>query len=1082
MIGMKLLGLPAGGLGLFLAAALILAFGQGGPRADERLLRLRNLGKAFYENPTTQLQAVEQFRQVVALNPKSNTDRLNYGLALLRAGQGGEGMAVLEAVQKADPKIPHTWFNLGIEYKKLGETAKAMGQLERMAALVPGEPITHYNLGVLYKAEGRAEEANAKFELAAKLDPNFAAPHFQLFNYYRQQGKAEEAKQALARFQDLKRRHEEAGTGNEDVEWSLYSEVVETVDAGLAAAAPAAEPRFAATALAGKVNPIAALQSIDLDGSGSSDVLAVAPERILVFRKGLTPAPQAALAGLQQILSAAVGDYDNDGLADLCVLTANGAVLFHNTKAGFERSKVPLPGGRYEFAVWLDYDHDYDLDLILFGSQTRLLRNQLPEGFTDRTADVPFEQAPALSATVTRLIPDTKSHDLVVTYRDRPAILYHDRLGGTFQPRTIGAVPAGAARIASTDLDNDSSPDLMWNTARGAGVAYNRDGGYRAGEWDVAGSFALIDTENRGVLDAVGSGWLHRNAGLGKFGPSVQPAGLPRNTTALAAADFDGDGLTDLAAVLADGTLQRVLNKTATRHNWVRVGLNGIKNLKLGYNSEVEVKAGPLYQKQIYRGLPLTFGLRSIQEIDTIRITWPNGLIQNETKAVPNRAVSYQEAQRLSGSCPIIWTWNGAGFEYVTDVLGVAPLGASAGDGKYFPVDHDEYVFIRGDQLRERDGRLDVRVTEELAEVSYLDQVRLMAVDHPAGVEIYSNDKWKSPPYPEFRLFGVTRRVYPRRATEDGARDVTARVLKTDESYPDGFRRTFQSVATRHALELDFAGAAAANRAALILRGWVDWADGSTFLAQAQATPGGLQPPQLQVKDAAGRWVTVLDDMGMPAGKPKTIAVDLTGKFLSASREVRIVTNLCIYWDEIFLSEQAEAPEARMTEWDAARAELGFRGFSKNVVHPLRLQPERFFYEPVSSTAPWNPTPGLYTRYGPVAELLSGVDDRLVILGAGDELRLSFDARRLPPLARGWKRDWLLKVDGWAKDRDANTAYSQSVEPLPFHGMTGYPYGAGEKFPASARHEEWKKQYNTRPALRLVRALNERGTETRRGH
>jgi hypothetical protein len=173
-------------------------------------------------------------------------------------------------------------------------------------------------------------------------------------------------------------------------------------------AAAAAEARFSATALPGRTNPVATLHLIDLDGSGSIDILVVAPEGITAYRKALTPVPQPAFSGLRQILSAAVGDYDNDGLADLVVLTAGGPVLFHNTKAGFERAQAQLPSGRYEAAVWLDYDHDYDLDLILLGSQTKLLRNQLPEGFADRTADVPFVQAPALSATVTRLLPDTK--------------------------------------------------------------------------------------------------------------------------------------------------------------------------------------------------------------------------------------------------------------------------------------------------------------------------------------------------------------------------------------------------------------------------------------------------------------------------------------------------------------------------------------------------------------------------------------------------------------------------------------------------------------------------------------------------
>ena len=117
----------------------------------------------------------------------------------------------------------------------------------------------------------------------------------------------------------------------------------------------------------------------------------------------------------------------------------------------------------------------------------------------------------------------------------------------------------------------------------------------------------------------------------------------------------------------------------------------------------------------------------------------------------------------------------------------------------------------------------------------------------------------------------------------------------------------------------------------------------------------------------------------------------------------------------------------------------------------------------------------MYTRYGDVTELLSGIDDRMVIMGSGDEVQLEFDAKSLPPLPSGWKRDFLLKFDGWAKDRDANTAYSQTVQPLPFHGMSSYPYSLDERFPDSAAHRQWKEKYNTRPALRLLRALNGTG-------
>jgi hypothetical protein len=211
--------------------------------------------------------------------------------------------------------------------------------------------------------------------------------------------------------------------------------------------------------------------------------------------------------------------------------------------------------------------------------------------------------------------------------------------------------------------------------------------------------------------------------------------------------------------------------------------------------------------------------------------------------------------------------------------------------------------------------------------------------------------------------------------------------------------------------------------------------------------------------------------MGMPAGKPKTIAVNLTGKLLSKSREVRIVTNLCTYWDEIFLSEDTAAPPVRLSPIDAQVADLHFRGFSTAVIDPERRQPERFDYARANPVSAWNPTPGLYTRYGDVLPLVRAADDKLTIMASGDELRLLFPTAGLPGLIPGWRRDFLLLVTGWAKDADANTAFSQTVEPLPFHGMSRYPYPTGEHFPDSAEYSDYRREYNTRPGLRLLQPL-----------
>jgi hypothetical protein len=304
---------------------------------------------------------------------------------------------------------------------------------------------------------------------------------------------------------------------------------------------------------------------------------------------------------------------------------------------------------------------------------------------------------------------------------------------------------------------------------------------------EVAG---FIDTQNRGWIDAVAGNGLLINRGRWQL-EAGKVQGLPQGLIAAQAADFNGDGLNDLVALDANGLLQLLTNRTQAANSWVTLTVEGVKNRLLAEGSRIEVKAGRVYRKQIFQGAPITFGLAGATAIDTVRITWPNGMIQNESQQNINQAHHYEEKPRLSGSCPMVFTWNGREFRFISEVLGVAPLGANMGGGKFFPVDHDEYVWVDGKELVPRNGYHEVRVTEELREVAYLDQVRLFAVDHPAGEEIFTNEKFKGPPFPEFRLFGVKERHYPSRAADRHGHDVRSRVAKLDRSYADDFQRDF---------------------------------------------------------------------------------------------------------------------------------------------------------------------------------------------------------------------------------------------------------------------------------------------------
>ena len=174
------------------------------PPAEDRLWEHRNLGKAFYENPDTHVQAVTELREALRLNPDSPTERINYGLALLRAGQTDAGVAELIRAQKQDAANPHTWFNLGIAYKHSGDYDRAIEQFKGMIRLVPAEPVPHYNLASVLRSKGDSQAALPEFLEAERLNPNLAGPHFQLFSLYQRAGNREAGARERQAFEEAK--------------------------------------------------------------------------------------------------------------------------------------------------------------------------------------------------------------------------------------------------------------------------------------------------------------------------------------------------------------------------------------------------------------------------------------------------------------------------------------------------------------------------------------------------------------------------------------------------------------------------------------------------------------------------------------------------------------------------------------------------------------------------------------------------------------------------------------------------------------------------------------------------------------
>jgi hypothetical protein len=297
--------------------------------------------------------------------------------------------------------------------------------------------------------------------------------------------------------------------------------------------------------------------------------------------------------------------------------------------------------------------------------------------------------------------------------------------------------------------------------------------------------------------------------------------------------------------------------------------------------------------------------------------------------------------------------------------------------------------------------------------------------------------------------------------------------MHLDRRYADGFAlERLRGYAAPHSLTLDLAPLPAAP--VLLLTAWTDYAFSSDNVA-AQQAGFTLLPPKLEAREPSGRWRTVLEEVGIPVGRPQTVTVDLRGRLRPGEHLVRIVTSMRIYWDQIRIATGVEPVETRALEMkrlDPATAVLRERGFSAEVVEGGgSIAPTGYDFDRVDPRSPWKAMVGRFTRTGDVRPLLVDADDMFVIAKPGDEIALAFEADP-GPLPAGWTRTFLLLADGFSKEMDVNSASPDTVEPLPFHRMSGYPYGPSERYPDGPAYGQYRSTYNTRVVVKPIPSID----------
>jgi len=860
-----------------------------------------------------------------------------------------------------------------------------------------------------------------------------------------------------------------------------------------------AEVRFRVRQLGGPPTPAggpAVLAAADLDGDGRPD-----PVRV-VKTEGGSPAVEARVSSRDKPLTLPapegvagllLTDLDNDGHRDLLAYGSGGSTVWRGdgqgglTAAGGD---FGLGGAKGTAAAVLDFDIEGDLDLALFGGDgggdaRRLYRNTL-QGPLEEVGEHSYPEPEkdggpqAVSDLLASDLDRDGDVDLLLAHARGLALLDNLRQG-RFADRTREAglddAPAVAA-VTSADLDNDGRPELL-AVSRAGELEFWQDTDAGFASWPLTAPLpdglaptlvAVLDADHDGRLDlaVAGRGGVAVLAQRGeptrpRFEalPVEAPEGGFDAVTGLAVADADGDGDLDLLTA-GDRGLTRVENVGGNANPWLRLRLRGLaqgnsKNNLFGVGSTVEIFADDAYQFREADGGVVHFGLGSVRKPDVVRVTWTNGVPQNRIQLQAEQVVV--EEQVLKGSCPFLYAWDGDGFRFVTDLLWGAPIGLPLAPGVWAGADPEELVRVDGARADEERYRL--VITEELWEAAFFDHVRLWVVDHPAEVEVASSLRIVPGEVLPDRVLG-TRELRPVAAAWDGrGREVTREVARRDEVYADGYTPSrYQGVATEPWTFTFDLGEAPAAPVRLHLDGWIFPTDASLNLALAQRDDRVWMPPRLEVETADG-WQVLMERPGFPAGKTKTLVLD-TPPLPEGARRLRLVTTLWLHWDRIAWSLSPADEERRVVaRLDPDVASLRYRGFSE-LVRTAPNAPHTFDYSRVRHDSPWRPFPGRYTRYGDVRELLTAPDDRSVILGAGDALELTFDARHLPPVPAGWRRTVFLESHGWDKDADRNTYQAHRLEPLPFRAMSGYPWGPEEHFPDTPRHREYVEEWLTR--------------------
>ena len=1026
---------------------------------------------------------------------------VRFNLAVARMNRQGDGDAAeAERLLRGlidGPDGRRAQYTLGLLLLHEGREAEARPLLQRAADAAPPDAFACYFLGQTLLAAS-PDAAIGWYRRAVQLEPLLRSAAYGSFLALRRLGQDPEAGVMLERFQSLERHPRALVAEFKYTRMGPLAEVI-TLDAAGPMPAPPSGPRFLpAVALAGaggapwrRGGPPRSITVADLDADDRLDVFVAgaldgAAANAVLFNRdgGFVLDRDHPLARVADVRAALWGDLDDDGLVDVVLCRGRGTASFSRQSAAGSIWRQTAAGrwdevtGRIGAAIGgevidgalFDADHDGDLDVWLVGGGAhQLLNNDGNWRFRAiaREAGVAGDLRPARGVIVADLDNDRDADVLVVKAAPPHEVFLNDRVWRYRQDSATGALAAAAATaMLAADLDIDGVPDIV-SLGSGGIDRWRRaaDGRWRS---DVVATFAtappagarlaVADTDGDGAFEVVATqdgGWT--NAVTRDRGPA--PLGW-------AIAQFDAALGPSIVGVGDDG-IPMIWRPGPGRHAFLGIALSGrdpksdqrrsnvsglgarvslrVQSRWTGFDT-LRLDSGPGQSLQ-----PVAVGLGGASRADFAAITWSDGVLQTEIDLDAGRLHRIGETQRQLSSCPVLFVWDGARFQFVTDLLGVGGIGFFERPGVYAAPHPRERVRLPAGTMVAPGGVYRLKIAEPMEEVTYLDAASLVAYDLPPGWQMALDErKTVTGPAPSGRPIFFREERTAARAEDDDGGDVTSRVAAADGVAvgPARVDARFIGRADPYAVTLTFAAAidAGPGRPVLIVDGWVEYPYAQTVFAAWQAG-AEYAAPTLEARDRRGRWVVVAREFGYPAGMPRRMALPLPS-LPPGTTALRLRTSQEIYWDRVAVAYEEPAPAVPPRVLPLRHARLAATGFARRTTGPQRAPHyDDDASRPLGDTR--HPR-GWYTAFGDVLPLVRHDDSAVAIFGPGEAIVLDFEAPPAPP--PGWSRAIVLDARGWCKDMDLYTRDGETIEPLPgratperarLHALFNTRYAAG---------------------------------------